>query len=155
MKNFIFLIFIFIYLYSSAQERINNLDSIGRRHGFWQIDRELYCKKMKNNDCVQIVFGLEKGNYIHGKKDGFWSIVDTKGKLYKQEYFNKDTLEIIIEYSKNLIKSITRVELINITENNNVTGRYINKDIVIFSKRGYVKKVIFKSSNGNIIIEKY
>lgn len=138
-----------------SQENRNYVDSTGKRQGFWEANRELYCKKLKqNDDCKIIVIGIEKGVYSDGKKVGLWTVVDDKGKLYKQELYDNDTLVIMIDYKRSKIRSITIVQYDKELSTEHQTW-YKNIDVTSFSKCGIVKKREYKSVDNKTVKEKY
>lgn len=154
------IISIFLITFTSyslySQESYNQLDSVGERHGSWKKERELYCKKTKNDDCKIIISGVEKGMYYHGKKTGFWTILDNKGKLFKQEFFQNDILKLVIDYKKNRILSIAIVECIQPPSNKqNIIGEYKVIEVTNFNKVGTATKRTYKCASGETITEKY
>lgn len=135
-----------------SQEIRNQFDSVGEKHGLWEIERELYCK---NDDCSIIIYGVEKGIYSHGKKVDFWTILDDKRKLFKQEFYQNDTLLLTINYKRNRILSIAIVEGFNHSDNKNISVVHKALDVTNFNKGGKAKKRVYKSTTGETITEKY
>ena len=132
-----------------SQESCNQLDSLGERHGFWSVEVELYCK---NKDCSIVVSGEEKGTYFHGKKIGLWNILDNKGKLFKQEFYQNGECILSVRYRRNRILTIAIHETVKHSDNLII---YKAIDVTTFNRVGVVKKREYNSINGKIITEKY
>ena len=141
MKQIIYILLIItISLKLYSQENCNQLDSLGFRHGVWQLEREYYYKIRKNQPVIES--GIEKGLYTHGKRENFWMVFDKKGNLLRQELYKNDSLILIIKYKKNRIYSISviRDSIVDLTNYNN---------------RGKVKIHSYKDINGKTITNKY
>ncbi len=139
IKTIYILLIVTISLNLYSQENCNQLDSLGLRHAFWQLEREYYYK-IKNQPVIES--GVEKGIYNHGKRENFWMIFDNKGNLLRQELYKNDSLMLIIMYKKNRIYSISVIQdsIVDLTNYNN---------------RGKVKIHSYKDINGKTIINKY
>ena len=154
--NILLILFINTISYNLySQGSYNNVDSVGERHGFWETEKEIYCKKKKNDECIIIVLGKEKGMYSHGEKTGFWTIIDNKGRLFKQELYENNILKLVIEYKKNKILSIAIVECFEQPyKNKNIKSVCKIIDVTFFNKNGKAKKRDYKYLD-KIITEKY
>lgn len=71
---------------SCAQADSNQVDTAGKRHGYW------HTKTKKSS---------YKGHYVNGKRTGYWEKTDRRGRLVVQQYFSEEgELDSTLQYEK-------------------------------------------------------